>query len=359
MTGNPSDLREILRPRQEAIAGHWYGSIAPLVPALDVAETRARLTEWTQQAINLLAEPLEREQAQAIGEALARDVSPEARVLGTTQQVLAQQFAVGLSAEQIAALHPILAEFLGELAIGFIRENARYVKAMRRQFLSTTSHDMRAPLNAIMGFSRVILKGIDGPLTETQEQDLTAIFEGGQKLLNFINDVFNIEKSEADVLDVEAKDFDLAALVGAATTELQPLFEENGNKLEVHYVNAPAEMHSDPVKIKQILVNLLGYAAKFTRQGRVTLTITQEATAGADWAVFRIADTGLGMTPEQVQRFLQAGNVRTLQYGDIGLTLGQRYCRLLGGEIAVESQVGKGTTFTVRLPVMIPSTENQ
>lgn len=347
------DYREILRDRQVTIADHWYQAIVPLVPGVNVAEARMRLTEWTQQAITLLAEPFEREKAQAIGEGLARDISPEAPILGATLEVLAQQFFEGLSAEQIVALLPFIAGLLSGLATGFVRENARYIKTLRRQFLSTTSHDMRAPLNAIIGFSRVILKGIDGPLTDLQEQDLTAIYEGGQKLLNFINDVFNIEKSEADVLDVEAKDFDLAALIGTATTELEPLIEENGNKLKVQYVNAPAHMHSDPAKIKQVLVNLLAYAAKFTRQGDVTLTVTREAAAGGDWAIFRIADTGLGMTPEQLQRFAQVGGTRALQYGDIGLTLSQRYCRLLGGEITVESQVGKGTTFTVRLPFQI------
>jgi signal transduction histidine kinase len=351
MTANQSDCWEILHAHQEAIAGRWYEAIAPLIPALDVAEVRTRLAEWTQQAIDLLAEPLEREKAQAIGEALAHNISPEAPILGNTQQTLAQQFVEGLSAEQSAALHPILAGFLGELATGFVRENAKHVRAMRRQFLSITSHDMRAPLNAIMGFSRVILKGIDGPLTEFQEQDLTAVYEGGQKLLGFINDVFNIERIEVDVLDVEAKDFDLAGLVGAATTEVQAVFDENGDKLEIHYMNAPAGMHSDPTKVKQVLVNLLSHAARFTRQGAVTLTVTHEAVAGADWIVFRVADTGLGLTPEQVQRFTQAGDVRALQYGDIGLTVSQRYCRLLGGDVAVQSEVGKGTTFTVRLPV--------
>ncbi len=345
------DCQEILHRRQESIANRWFEAIAPLAPTLNVAEARAYLAEWTREAVNLLSEPLDRARAQAIGEALARAISPEASVLGISQQVLAAQFAEGLSPEQVARLYPLITTFLGELATGFIRENARYIKTLRRQFLSTTSHDMRAPLNAIMGFSRVILKGIDGPLTEMQEQDLTAICEGGQKLLDFINDVFNIEKAEAGMLDAEVKDFDLAALIGAATTEVQPLLDENSDKLEIHYVDASTHMQSDPAKVKQILVNLLAYAAKFTRQGVVTLTVTRETVDGTDWAIFRIADTGLGMTPEQVQRFVQADNVRTLQYGDIGLMVSQRYCRLLGGEIAVESQVGKGTTFTVRLPV--------
>ena len=355
MAGNQSDCRETLRARQEAIANRWYEAIAPLVPALDMAEARAYLAECTQQAIDLLAEPLEREKAQAIGEALAHDVSPEAPILGATQEVLMRQFVEGLSSKQIAAFHPILAGFLSELAIGFIRENARHVKAMRRQFLSTTSHDMRAPLNAVIGFSRVILKGIDGPLTDLQEQDLAAIYEGGQKLLSFINDVFNIERIEIDVFDIEARDFDLAGLVGAATTEVQPMFDENDDRLEVHYVNAPAGMHSDPAKVKQVLVNLLHHAARFTRQGTVTLTVTHETVAGDDWIVFRITDTGLGMTPKQVQQFTQAGDVRAAQYGDIGLTVSQRYCLLMGGEVIVQSQVGKGTTFTVRVPVESPA----
>lgn len=355
MMDENQDYREILCSRQATIADHWYKAIVPLVQGLNAAEARGRLAEWTQQAINLLAEPLERGKVQAIGEALAREISPEAPILGVTQEVLARQFVEGLSAEQITALHPVLAGFLGELANGFVRENARYVKTLRRQFLSATSHDMRAPLNAIIGFSRVILKGIDGPLTDLQTQDLTAIYEGGQKLLNFINDVFNIEKIEAGVLDVEAKKFDLATLIGAATAELQSLLDESGNTLEVHCSDAPIHMHSDPNLLKQVLMNLLSYSARFTRKGNVALTVSRDALDGTEWVILQIADTGLGMTPEQVQRFAEAGNPNTLRYGDIGLMISQRYCQLLGGKIAVESQVGKGTTFTVRLPVILPA----
>lgn len=349
------DYREILHSRETIIADHWYEAIAPLVPGLNVAEAWRYLAEQARQVINLLAEPFEREKAEAIGEALARDISPEAPMLGATQEVLARQLVEGLPAEEIMALYPLIVELLSGLATGFVRENTRYVKTLRRRFLSTTSHDMRALLSAIIGFSRVILKGIDGPLTDLQKQDLTAIYEGGQKLLNLINDVFNIEKVEAGVLDVKAEDLDLTALVSAVTVEVRPLVDEYGNTLEVHYQNAPMGMHSDPSLLKPVLVNLLGNAARFTRKGRVTLTISGDVVDGTEWVIFQVTDTGLGMTPEQVRRFIEGGAPTALNYTDIGLMVGQRYCRLLGGEMTVESEVGKGTTFTVRLPVRSPA----
>lgn len=350
MTENSSQYPDILRSRQENIVNRWYEAIAPVATELDAVEAKSHLAEFTQQAINLLlAETLEREQAQAIGEALAYDVSAKAQVLGRTQEVLAQHLVEGLSVEQISTLQPRLIGLLGELAIGFVAGKERLFKSLRAQYLSFTIHEMKSPLNAIIGFSRIILKGVDGPITDTQEQDLTAIYEGGRRLHDCINTVFDIKKTEVGKIDFESGTFDLAELVDTVVTTVQPMIEENDNTLKVHADNL-GQMHSDPERIQQVLINLLGHAAKFTRQGTITLTITREPVDATDWVRFQIADTGLGMTQEQIQRFIEAGDLSTQQYGDIGLTISQRFCRMLGGEIAVESEVDKGSTFTVSLP---------
>jgi signal transduction histidine kinase len=355
MTERQRQHSEALRGRREDIAKHWYDAIEPTIAEPDTVMMKVLLGEWTQRIITLLlAESLERDRVQAIGAALARDISAEAQVLGKTQAVLAQQLTAGLSDEQISSLQPQLIELLSELAVGFIKAKEELSKTMRGEFLSKTSHDMRSPLNAIIGFSRVVLKGIDGPITELQESDLTAVFESGQKLLEFINTIFNIERIEVGRIDFESKTFDLAEVVGAAVAAVQPMVEESSDTLDVQHAGDPGTMHSDPDKIREVLVNLLAHAAKFTRQGSITLNVARETVADGEWVRFQVTDTGLGMTPEQVERFTQAGDPRTLKYGDLGLTISQRYCQMLGGEIVVESEVGKGTTFTVRLPAQYP-----
>jgi signal transduction histidine kinase len=351
MTERQRQHMEALRGRRDDIAKHWCDAIAPTITGPDTVKMKVLLSEWTQRIITLLlAESLDRDRVQAIGAALARDISAEAQVLGKTQAVLAQHLTAGLPDEQIASLQPQLTELLSELAVGFIKAKEELIKTMRGEFLSKTSHDMRSPLNAIIGFSRVVLKGIDGPVTELQESDLTTVYESGRKLLDFINTVFDIEKIEVGRTDLESKVFDLAEAIDAAVAAVQPMVEENSDTLAVSYTGEPGTMHSDPDKIREVLVNLLAHATKFTRQGSVTLNVARETVAGAEWVRFQVADTGLGMTPEQVERFIQAGDPRTLKYGDLGLTISQRYCQILGGEITVESEVGKGTTFTVRLP---------
>jgi signal transduction histidine kinase len=347
---------DTLHSHEETIASRWYDALAPSIAELDAAEVKPHLAEWTEVILTLLlSEPLKREVARAVGESLVRDVSPKPAILGKTQEILARQVVAGLPAEQIAVLQPRLAEALAELAIGFAQEKDRLVQTMRRKFLSTTSHDMRSPLNAIIGFSRIIMKGVDGPITDLQSQDLETIYTSGQSLLKMIDNVFNIEKIEAGSVEIDAKAFKLEDLINSIVSDVQPLIDEYGNTLDVQYADAPEEIHSDPGKIKQILVNLLARATKFTRQGSVTLNVALVAAEGADWVRFQVSNTGLGMTRQQIERFTQAKSSGSLQYDDIGLMVSQRLCQLLGGEIVIESKTGQGDTFTIDLPVRHPS----
>jgi signal transduction histidine kinase len=347
---------EALHGRKETIVSRWYDELAPSIAELDAAEVKPQLVEWTDVILTLLlSEPLKREVARAVGESLARDVSPKPAVLGKTQEVLAGQIVADLPADQIAALTPRLTEMLAELAAGFVQEKDRRVQTMRRKFLSTTSHDMRSPLNAIIGFSRIIMKGVDGPVTDLQSQDLETIYTSGQNLLKMVDDVFNIEKIEAGSIEIDAKTFKLKDLVDSVVSDVQPLIDEYGNTLAVQYTGTPEEIYSDPGKIKHILVNLLARATKFTRQGTVALNVALAAAEGADWVRFQISNIGLGMTPQQIERFTQAKSTGALQYDDIGLMVSQRLCQLLGGEIAIESKASTGTTFTIDLPARHPS----
>ena len=346
-----AQLAETLEGRKETIANHWHDAVAPAITEVDAADVKSQLTEWTGLVITLLrSQPLKREIAHAIGENLARDLSSKPLVLGKTQEVLAQQIIEGLTADQVTVVFPHLVELLSEIAMGFLQEKDRRVQSMRRKFLSTTSHDMRSPLNAIIGFSRIIMKGVDGPVTDLQSQDLETIYTSGQNLLKMIDDVFNIEKVEAGSVEIDDKTFKIEDLVGNIISDIQPLIDEYNNTLDVQYTDAPDEIHSDPAKIKQILVNLLARATKFTRQGSVTLNVALVAAEGADWVRFQVSNTGLGMTRQQIERVTQAKSSGSLQYDDIGLMVSQRLCQLLGGEIVIESEASTGTTFTIDLP---------
>ena len=162
-------------------------------------------------------------------------------------------------------------------------------------------------------------------------------------------------------MELHLEIFDLAPLLEEVTFTSQPLAAKNGNVLQVDCPADPGSMYADQTKVRQILLNLLGNAAKFTQQGRITLSIAREsAVEGSEWVRFQVADTGIGMTPAQVQDlfqpFTQADSSTARQYGGtgLGLAISQRFCQLLGGEIRVESELGQGSTFTVRLPAEVP-----
>ena len=352
---NLAHLADSLEDRKEAVANQWYDAIAPSIPDMAASDVKPQLHEWTGLVITLLrSKPLKREIARAVGESLARDISPKPLVLSKTQEVLARQIVEELPGEQAVALLPHVFELLSEVTVGFIQEKDRLVESLRRKFLSTTSHDMRSPLNAIIGFSRIIMKGVDGPITDLQSQDLETIYISGQSLLKMIDNVFNIEKIEAGSIEIDAKTFKLEDLIGGLVSDVQPLIDEYGNKLEIQYADAPGEIHSDPGKIKQILENLIARATKFTREGTVALNVVLADVQGADWIRFQVTSTGLGMTQQQIKRFTQVKSSGALQYDDIGLMVSQRLCQLLGGEIAIKSAAGQGAMFIVDLPTRQP-----
>jgi signal transduction histidine kinase len=261
-----------------------------------------------------------------------------------------RQFAKDMPGGRIASLLPNLSRLSSEMAIGFVEEQSKYVQTMRRRFLSTTSHDMRSPLNAVIGFSRIIVKGVDGPVTELQTQDLTTIHESGKSLLKMIDDVFSIDKIEAGSISLDPKTFNLADVIDTAIETAQPMIDENENTLQVHRDEPAGSIQSDPTKVKRVLVNLLSHAARFTKRGTITLDVSQVTEDGADWVQFQIKDTGLGMTQAQIARFEAAADPSTMSYDDITLMVTQRFCQLLGGMLSVESSVGDGSTFTFRMP---------
>jgi len=221
-------------------------------------------------------------------------------------------------------------------------------------FLANMSHELRTPLNAIIGYSEMLLEEGAGSDPEALAADLGRVRIAGRYLLGLINDVLDLSKVEAGKTELSLERFSLAGLVHDLAEDVRPLVDRNGDRLEVA-VEEDVELEGDPRKVRQILLNLLGNAAKFTEGGDVEL----RARRDGDEVVLAVRDTGIGMSPEQVGRlftpFWQGGTSSGRKYGGtgLGLAISRHYARLMGGDISVESEEGAGSTFTVRLPLRV------
>ena len=238
-------------------------------------------------------------------------------------------------------------------------EQLREVDKLKSQFLANMSHELRTPLNSIIGFSRVILKGIDGPTTELQRQDLTAINNAGQHLLQLINDVLDISKIEAGKMDLSFDDrVNIGDLINSAMSTAIGLTKDKHIKLVRQIQPDLPFVRADPTRIRQVLINFLSNAAKFTDQGTITVkAVVETSPEGKPEIVVSVMDTGSGIAPHDQAKlfrpFTQADSSTTRRYGGtgLGLAITQRLVTLMGGSIRVESTPGVGSVFEVRLPL--------
>lgn len=213
------------------------------------------------------------------------------------------------------------------------------------------SHELRTPLNAIIGYSEMLLE--EGTTSEGGDlaADLGKIQTAGRYLLGLINDVLDLSKVEAGKTELSLELFSLSSLVHDVAGNVRPLVERGGNRFDLE-VEEGVSFHGDPRKIRQILLNLLGNAAKFKEGGTVALRVRRDG----DNVLLVVRDTGIGMTPDQVGRlftaFWQGDPASTRNYGGtgLGLAISRHYARLMGGDVSAESESGKGSVFTVRLP---------
>ena len=221
------------------------------------------------------------------------------------------------------------------------------------------SHELRTPLNAIIGYSEMLQEEAEDLGAEQFTDDLQKINAAGKHLLGLINDILDLSKIEAGKMELYLEDFEVAGLVRDVAAVVQPLVGKNANRLVVRCPDDIGTMRADLTKVRQALFNLLTNACKFTEQGTVRLTVARETMDGRDWLMFSVSDTGIGMTPEQLARlfeaFTQADASTTRRYGGtgLGLAISRRFCRMMGGDVTVESEAGRGSTFTIRLPAQV------
>jgi len=226
-------------------------------------------------------------------------------------------------------------------------------------FLANMSHELRTPLNAIIGYSEMLEEETRESGKSDSVQDLRKIQSAGKHLLSLINDVLDLSKIEAGKMGLHLENFEVAALIDEMTHTLQPAATKNGNTIHVHLANSIGAMHADVTKVRQILFNLLSNACKFTDHGTISVDVDLSKAEGGDWVQFRVSDTGIGITAKQkenlFQEFSQADASIARKYGGtgLGLAITYRFVQLMKGRISVESEPGKGATFTVQLPAQV------
>ena len=240
------------------------------------------------------------------------------------------------------------------------RDKALAGSRAKSTFLANMSHELRTPLNAIIGYSEMVQEDAEEAGHTEYHEDLQKIILSGKHLLGLINDVLDLSKIEAGKVALYAEDFDVGELVRGMAASVEPLIARHANRLEVSVAHDAGTMHSDATRVRQILLNLLSNAAKFTKQGTIRLVVERQSVNGADGLEFSVADTGIGMSPDQLgqifEAFTQAKPSTARDYGGtgLGLTITKRFCEMLGGVIDVASEPGRGARFVVRLPRFMP-----
>lgn len=262
-----------------------------------------------------------------------------------TLSTIAHQIGIFIARERSAAL------------LKQAKEAAETASKAKSEFLANMSHELRTPLNAIIGYSEMLQEDMESTDLESYSDSLKKITSSAKHLLDLINAILDVSKVEAEKMEIVLEDVNLNDLVINLEAIITPLMLKNHNTYHFNLVSHHLVMHTDKFRLTQCLLNLLSNAAKFTKHGTVTLEIKSLLKEDKEWIQFSITDTGIGIVKEKLenlfQPFSQIDASSTRQYGGtgLGLYLTRKFCNILGGDITVETEVGKGSTFTITLPL--------
>ena len=237
------------------------------------------------------------------------------------------------------------------------RDRAVEANEAKSRFLANISHELRTPLNAIIGYSELVGEDLEMIGEEEMGQDVGKIETAGRHLLELINEILDLSKVEAGKMELYVEEMDVATVIDEIADTLQPVIEDKDNTLRIDLEEAPETMRVDVMKFRQIMINLLSNASKFTDQGLVRIHAFREEDDGIEFGVFEVSDRGIGIPEDKLEElfdaFSQADDSTTREFGGtgLGLTICKHFSELMGGEIDVESTVGEGSTFRIKIPV--------
>lgn len=296
------------------------------------------------------------------------------RAVGRAEEILARRGGAALAANDRRREGPTerLRNILDEIErrdielqrafedLDMARMAAEEANIAKSQFLATMSHELRTPLNAIIGYGEMLTESAEDRGDDDACADLKKIHNAAHRLLAMINDILDLSKIEAGGAALALDSINVETLVQDVVATVSPTAKANGNTISLDVSAQLGAAETDSFKLSQCLINLMANAAKFTKDGQVKLRARRDQVDGAAWLTFEIIDTGIGITPEAQTRlfqpFVQADATTTRAYGGtgLGLAITRRLARLMGGDVTVKSELGKGSAFTLRIPARAP-----
>jgi signal transduction histidine kinase/DNA-binding response OmpR family regulator len=353
-------------PRLEERAASGRGNMLWVALALIAAAAGLALlfTQVLVRPLHKITRAAESVARGSNGVSLPLDAHGEIGVLARAFQDMAEQ--VRRRQQELVQVNEELERRVGERTAALqkalehleaARDQALEASRAKSAFLTQMNHELRQPLTAIIGFGEMLQEELTDRGADDLLPDTGKILRASRHMLDLINDILDLAKLEANKIELCPKDFDLAGLIHDVVATAEPLARRRGNTLAVQHPADLGPMHADRTRLHQVLLNLLSNACKFTDKGTITLEVLREDSDGQDWLVFQVHDTGIGMTAEQMSRLFQpfsqvdASTARRHEGAGLGLAISRRLCQMMGGTLTVQSEVGKGSTFTARLPV--------